>query len=168
MFATIHFTTCHMAKQPNTEKWLEEIKSGSRVVFVYIIDGKFIGEGAIVFENGDPDYTISKQRVYLSRLIVKKEYRNQGIGSIIINYLVDYVKAMGYKEFSVLRLLMANPNTVVQKESIILKVWGCDSDAEDNNVEAYISFLRKKFFFLGSKVNIGTVRKVGYRLEVLE
>jgi len=90
-----------MAKQPNTEKWLEEIKSGSRVVFVYIIDGKFIGERAIVFENGDPDYTISKQRVYLSRLIVKKEYRNQGIGSIIINYLVDYVKAMGYKEFSV-------------------------------------------------------------------
>ncbi|HOP10956.1 MAG TPA: response regulator transcription factor [Oscillospiraceae bacterium] len=75
---------------------------------------------------------------------------------------------MGYKEFSVLRLLMANPNTVVQKETILVKVWGSDSDAEDNNVEAYISFLRKKFFYLGSKVNIGTVRKVGYRLEVLE
>jgi len=90
-----------MAKQPNTEKWLEEIKNGSRVVFVYIINGEFIGEGAIVFENGDPDYTICNQRIYLSRLIVMKENRNQGIGSTIINYLVDYVKELGYKEFSV-------------------------------------------------------------------
>ena len=75
---------------------------------------------------------------------------------------------LGFKEFSVLRLLMANPNTVVQKETILTKVWGSDSDAEDNNVEAYISFLRKKIFYLGSKVCIGTVRKVGYRLEVLQ
>lgn len=39
------------------------------------------------------------------------------------------------------------------------------SAAESNNVEAYISFLRKKFHYLDSKVTIGTVRKVGYRLE---
>ena len=44
-------------------------------------------------------------------------------------------------------------------------MWGADSNVEDNNVEAYISFLRKKFFYLGSRVGIGTVRKVGYRLE---
>jgi len=75
---------------------------------------------------------------------------------------------LGYKEFEVLKLLMSNPNLVVTKESIITKVWGMESDAEDNNVEAYISFLRKKFFFLGSKVNIGTLRKVGYRLEELQ
>ncbi len=73
---------------------------------------------------------------------------------------------LGYKEFEVLRLLMANPNIVISKESLINKIWGAESEAEDNNVEAYISFLRKKFFFLGSKVSIGTLRKVGYRLEV--
>lgn len=71
---------------------------------------------------------------------------------------------LGFKEFEVLKLLMGNPTMVFPKESIIDKVWGSDSDAEDNNVEAYISFLRKKFFFLGSKVAIGTVRKVGYHL----
>lgn len=71
---------------------------------------------------------------------------------------------LGFKEFEVLKLLMSNPTMVFPKESIIDKVWGSDSDAEDNNVEAYISFLRKKFFFLGSKVTIGTVRKVGYHL----
>lgn len=72
---------------------------------------------------------------------------------------------LGFKEFEVLRLLMSNPKTVVPKEDLITKVWGVESGAEDNNVEAYISFLRKKFFYLGSRVNIGTLRKVGYRLE---
>ena len=72
---------------------------------------------------------------------------------------------LGFKEFNVLRLLMSNPNAVVTKETLIVKIWGTDSYAEDNNVEAYISFLRKKLFYLGSQVSIGTVRKVGYRLE---
>ena len=72
---------------------------------------------------------------------------------------------LGFKEFEVLRLLMTNPRMVLPKEELLMKVWGAESGAEDNNAEAYISFLRKKFFFLGSCVSIGTVRKVGYRLE---
>ena len=72
---------------------------------------------------------------------------------------------LSYKEFEILKLLMLNPNILISKESLIIKVWGIESDAEDNNVEAYISFLRKKMAFVGSKVHIVTVRKVGYRLE---
>ena len=71
---------------------------------------------------------------------------------------------LGFKEFEVLRLLMANPAVLVQKEDLLTRVWGYESGAEDNNVEAYISFLRKKFAFLGSRVGIATVRRVGYRL----
>ena len=73
---------------------------------------------------------------------------------------------LGYKEFSVLKLLMAAAGSVVTKEELIVRVWGAESGAEDNNVEAYISFLRKKLSYLGSCVSIGTLRKVGYRLEV--
>lgn len=72
---------------------------------------------------------------------------------------------LGFKEFHVLRMLMASPGSVVPKEDIIVRVWGMESGAEDNNVEAYISFLRKKLAYLGSRVSIGTLRKVGYRLE---
>lgn len=75
---------------------------------------------------------------------------------------------LGFKEYEVLKILMSNSRMVVPKEDLILKVWGMESDAEDNNVEAYISFLRKKFFFLGSNVNITTIRKVGYQLEMNE
>lgn len=72
---------------------------------------------------------------------------------------------LSYKEYEVLRLLMSNPNQVISKESLLAKVWGIESDAEDNNVEAYISFLRKKIFYLDAEVEIVTLRKMGYRLE---
>ncbi|MGI6257603.1 MAG: response regulator transcription factor [Anaerovoracaceae bacterium] len=73
---------------------------------------------------------------------------------------------LNYKESEILKLLMSNPKIAVTKEDLITKVWGYDSNATDNNVEAYISFLRKKFAFLDSKVNITALRKVGYVLEV--
>lgn len=72
---------------------------------------------------------------------------------------------LSFKEKEVLRILMANPFVITPKEELISRVWGVDSEAEDNNVEAYISFLRKKFAYLGSQSGIETVRKVGYRLE---
>ncbi|MBQ9069590.1 MAG: response regulator transcription factor [Eggerthellaceae bacterium] len=72
---------------------------------------------------------------------------------------------LGFKEFSITKLLIANAGRVVSKETIIEKVWGYDSEVEDNNVEAYISFLRKKLDFVGSTVRIVTLRKVGYRLD---
>lgn len=72
---------------------------------------------------------------------------------------------LGFKEFEVLKILMNNSKSITPKEDLIIKVWGLDSDAEDNNVEAYISFLRKKIFYLNSKVTIETIRKVGYKLE---
>jgi len=72
---------------------------------------------------------------------------------------------LGLKEFEILRLLMSNPNSIVTKEDLLLKVWGAESNAEDNNVEVYISFLRKKFSFLGSNASIETARKLGYHLE---
>ena len=75
---------------------------------------------------------------------------------------------LSFKEFEVLKLLLQSPNAIVPKEQLIVKVWGAESDAEDNNAEAYISFLRKKLFYLGSRVEIQTIRKLGYRLGTEE
>ena len=69
------------------------------------------------------------------------------------------------KEFDLCELLMRTGTQVITKESILLKIWGYESDAEDNNVEVYISFLRRKFTHLKSAVKIRTIRMVGYRLE---
>lgn len=70
------------------------------------------------------------------------------------------------KEFDMLELLMLNREVVLTKESLLLKIWGYESDAEDNNVEVYISFLRKKLEHLRSTVKIKTIRMVGYCLEI--
>ena len=72
------------------------------------------------------------------------------------------------KEFDICELLMRNRNLVLTKESLRVKIWGYESDAEDNNVEVYISFLRKKLAHIHAKVRIRTIRMVGYCLEEAE
>ena len=72
------------------------------------------------------------------------------------------------KEFDMMEMLMLNQKLVITKEKLQLKGWGYESDAEDNNVEVYISFLRKKLDHLHSQVKIRTIRMVGYCLEAPE
>lgn len=90
-----------MASDPHTEPFRKEIESGNRVVFIYKVNGEFIGEIAYVLDMNDPDYTIPNRRIYLSRLIVKQEYRNKGIGGILIDFMIDTIGKMGYKEISI-------------------------------------------------------------------
>ena len=70
------------------------------------------------------------------------------------------------KEFEVMRILMRSSSRVVSKQDLLARVWGA-SEASENSVEAYVSFLRKKLAHLGSSVQITTLRMLGYRLEVL-
>ena len=69
------------------------------------------------------------------------------------------------KEFEILKYFMQRPKLVVSKDDLITKLWGFDSDVEHNNIEVYISFLRKKLAYVESDVKITTIRIVGYRLE---
>ncbi|WP_427179599.1 response regulator transcription factor [Paenibacillus sp. TC-CSREp1] len=73
---------------------------------------------------------------------------------------------LNLKENELLELLITRKQAITSKEQIIEKLWGFDSDVEYNNVEVYISFLRKKLTFLNSAVRINTIRGVGYVLEV--
>ena len=69
------------------------------------------------------------------------------------------------KEFDILKYFMQRPKLVVSKDDLITKLWGFDSDIDYNNIEVYISFLRKKLAYVESNVKITTIRRVGYRLE---
>jgi len=72
---------------------------------------------------------------------------------------------LNFKEAEIIKLLMTYPDSIMSKEELISKVWGYASDTSDNNVEAYISFLRKKLAFLNSNVAIVAIKKKGYKLE---
>lgn len=75
---------------------------------------------------------------------------------------------LGLKEFSMMELFLKNGSRILSKETLIIKIWGYESEAENNNVEVYVSFLRKKLAHMHSKVAIKTVRGVGYCLEEKE
>ena len=68
------------------------------------------------------------------------------------------------KEAGIFEMLIKNPGSAVTKEQILAHVWGQDAEFEENYVEVYISYLRKKLKNLNSRVEIKTVRNLGYKL----
>lgn len=101
--------------------------------------------------------------------VILNELKFEDVSLQLSNYTLDGQNRsirLGPKEFEIMRLLMSSPNVIVPKEDILVKVWGTETDVEENNVEVYISFLRKKLDKLSDRVQISTIRKIGYRLEV--
>ena len=72
---------------------------------------------------------------------------------------------LGSKEYQIMEMFLRNPNQILPKETIFDRVWGYESEADYSNLEVYLSFVRKKLNFLGSKVKIKASRGIGYSLE---
>lgn len=119
----------------------------------------------------DIDELLACLRALLRRQgeVVSEELR---FGSVVLNLSTCTLQCeqkstrLSAKEFELMRILMTNKENIVPKESLLLKVWGYESEAEDNLVEVYISFLRKKLEFIKADIRIDVVRRVGYHLEV--
>jgi DNA-binding response OmpR family regulator len=77
----------------------------------------------------------------------------------------DKSVTLGMKEFQLLEIFMRNQNQIITKDQLIEKIWGYDNDAEYNNVEVYISFVRKKIQFIGAGVSLRAKRGIGYLME---
>ena len=72
---------------------------------------------------------------------------------------------LGAKEYQLMELFLRNPGQILTKETLQERVWGLESEAEYNNLEVYVSFLRKKLAFLSADIKIKVTRGVGYSLE---
>ena len=77
------------------------------------------------------------------------------------NEVVELIK----KEFQLLEYFINNPNQVLSKEQIYDRVCGIENEIESNNLEAYLSFIRKKLRAIESNVVIKSVRGMGYKIE---
>lgn len=85
------------------------------------------------------------------------------------NYSLSYEQnsvQLSLKEYQIMEMLIANPRQIIPKERFIEKIWGYESDIEYNNIEVYISFLRKKISSIRADVKIRTARGIGYALEM--
>ena len=83
------------------EKFYNELLTGNRTTYIYTINNEFVGEISLVKEINDSDYTIPNLRIYVSRLIVKYEYRRQGIGRKLVDFITEKAKSQGYTEMSI-------------------------------------------------------------------
>lgn len=86
------------------------------------------------------------------------------IGTLELNCMDKSVKLTA-KESGLLEVLINRSGMISNKDDIISKLWGFESEAEHNNVEVYVSFLRRKLTYLKSKVIIKAIRNMGYILE---
>ena len=93
----------------------------------------------------------------------KKDYIEAG--DIRLNTKTNEEIEIICKEFQIIEYLIKNPNQVISKEQIYEKIWGLENESESNNLEAYISFIRKKLKSIGSEVQIKAIRGLGYKLE---
>ena len=72
---------------------------------------------------------------------------------------------LGTKEYQIMEMLLRNPRQILPKETIFDRVWGYESEADPSTLEVYMSFVRKKLNFVGSRVKIKASRGMGYSLE---
>lgn len=142
------------------------------------LDDKLIG-----FENGANDYVTKPFHMeeLLARVNVQLRNNEKNInrdvlkfGDVELNVRTSTITCIknnesinvSYKELMILEYLMNNSNQIISKEQIYDKIWGIDTDFESNNLEAYLSFVRKKLKIVDSDVNIKAIRGMGYKLEV--
>lgn len=72
---------------------------------------------------------------------------------------------LGNKEFQLMETLMMEPKHIFSKDTLVSRVWGVEDEGDYNNLEVYISFLRKKLKFIDAKAQIITTKGVGYSVE---
>ncbi|MBQ6546637.1 MAG: response regulator transcription factor [Bacilli bacterium] len=163
-------------------KELREEKINSKILMLTAkntIDDKMIG-----FNSGADDYLTKPFHMeeLLARVNVQLRKNNTSssdtmeLGDIILNInsmelsnkdRVNKVKIIG-KEFQLLELFMNNPNIVMDKEQLFVKIWGYETECDINTLEAYISFIRKKLKLVKSTITLKAIRNMGYVLEVFD
>ena len=119
-----------------------------------------------------PDELLARLRVLTRRRgeVILDELKFHDITLHIDQSKLSCVKSnksihLNFKECEMLKMFLSKPEVIISKQDIITRIWGYDSDAVDNNVEAYISFIRKKLTFVESSVEIVSTKKLGYKIS---
>ena len=121
------------------DKFYNELLTGNRTTYIYTIDNEFVGEISLDKEMNDSDYTIPNQRICVSRLIVKYEYRRQGIGRKLIDFITEKAKSQDYTEMSIGVDLDNYPALKLYMEAGFDKVIYIGEDAQGK----YLKLLKK-------------------------
>ena len=112
---------------------------------------------------------VSRVKAVLRRCAPNRQSHQLTDGQVTVDLDGHTVTAAGkrvvltFKEFELLRIFMQNAGIVLQRETLMTKVWGTDYEGESRTLDMHIKTLRQKIGTYGN--HIKTVRNVGYRLE---
>ena len=170
-----------MLPKKNGIEILREIRKQDRDVKVIMLTAKAELEDRLLgFGSGANDYVPKPFHIeelaarVNAQLNLQKAVDNMlEYGDIVLDYKASRLRCtknnedigINHKEFQLIEYLMKNADRILSRDQIYDRVWGMDSDAVSNNLEAYMSFVRKKLKAIGSAVTIKSIRNMGYRLE---
>jgi len=103
-----------------------------------------------------------------SKGMVRREVKNAG--NIKLDpyrctvYVNDDEVILAPIEFAILKILLENNGKVVSRDSLIIRIWGCDFDGNERVVDNHVKKLRKAIGIASAQIK--TVFKKGYKLEV--
>lgn len=112
---------------------------------------------------------ISRVKALLRRTIQLNDVKLYTLGNIELDDEKRKVSVdrqdieLTYKEYELLKYFLNNVGIVLQREDIMVKIWGTDYEGESRTLDMHIKTLRKKLGESGSRIK--TIRNVGYRME---
>lgn len=135
------------------------------------IDGLDAGADDYLVKPFAPEELFARIRALERRPVRMELKRELAFGDVVLNLSDRGLRKEGKtvelskKEMDLLEFLIRNKGQILTRELLLNRVWGMNSAVEDGNLDNYIYFLRRRLKQVGSKVNIRTVRSVGYSLE---
>jgi two-component system response regulator MprA len=118
-----------------------------------------------------PDELMARVRALLRRTGADMKSQTLSYLDLTLNPIYHQVQrgeanlSLTLTEFNLLHLFLRHPRQVLERVQILNEVWGYDFNGDDNVLEIYIGYLRKKLEAGGRSRLIHTVRGVGYVLR---
>ena len=154
-------------------------ESGNSVPVLLLTAKSEIDDRVTGLDSGADDYVtkpfVAKELIARIRAVTRRksetESPNLAFENITLNRSTCELSSdkasvrLANKEYQMLEMFMSNPRQIISPDRFMEKIWGFDSDTEQNVVWVYISYLRKKLAKVGANIQIKAARNMGYSLE---
>ena len=171
-----------MLPQLNGYEILKKVRQDKNPLPILILSAKSeLDDKILAFEYGADDYLTKpfETKELVMRILAISRRKGEVQGNIlscgnlnldlrtceITNSDTKQSVQLAGKEFQLMEYFLHNQNQIISSEQIIERIWGFDSNSEYNNVEVYVSFLRKKISFINANMRIRAIRGIGYTVE---
>ena len=171
-----------MLPQLNGYEVLKKLRQKKNSIPLLVLSAKSeLDDKVLAFEYGADDYLTKPFEIkeLIMRILALSRRKGEVQGNVLncgnlnldlrtctmTNSETQQSVQLAGKEFQLMEYFLNNQNQIISREQIIERIWGFNSNSEYNNVEVYVSFLRKKISFIHDNMRIRAVRGIGYTVE---